>query len=433
MKKVFLIILFLFTNIAFFSFSYGLSTLPKYAYLRYDDNQKEVVILQQILNSDPETKIAENGAGSPGHETWYFGKLTEDALKKFQEKYGLETTGQINAKTWEKLNAYVIQKNNPKTTTTTTKTTSTKTEQATEEKNIYLDNKDTSTNSQEQIKSSLPATDYSPNSSTLLNDSFLNNILGKYSNLLSPSSYFNSPTTQPQTYSPYYQTSPAPQYFQQAPYQPAYTQPQANPYLGQYFSSQPTSGLSENNIYSKYFSNASPLQEYMQKIKTPTTSGDEINSGKISGKRGDIGQCQATMFAHATLAQGCKADSGDQQNNQRSASGVILSRTGVPAIPAVALPSGGSMGDAVEVKIIKTGQCKAFPLLDRGPAPRIVAAGKCIDLTGSAIDILKGRSPCKTVAGIGGGTDDGDQVQYAIIPGEKIKPGEVKDCKNLSN
>jgi hypothetical protein len=46
------------------------------------------------------------GVGSPGNENWYFGKLTETALKKFQEIYSLEPTGRIDYKTWKALNSY---------------------------------------------------------------------------------------------------------------------------------------------------------------------------------------------------------------------------------------------------------------------------------------------------------------------------------------
>ncbi len=68
-----------------------------------------VVLLQQILNRDPDTKIAENGAGSPGNETNYFGSATLRAVQKFQEKYGLAGTGDpgygyVGPKTRAKLN-----------------------------------------------------------------------------------------------------------------------------------------------------------------------------------------------------------------------------------------------------------------------------------------------------------------------------------------
>jgi len=56
---------------------------------------EEVVFLQQLLNSDPETKVAETGAGSPQNETPSFGPRTQLAVIKFQEKYSSEILAPI--------------------------------------------------------------------------------------------------------------------------------------------------------------------------------------------------------------------------------------------------------------------------------------------------------------------------------------------------
>ncbi len=55
----------------------------------------DVKRLQQLLNSDPDTRIADAGVGAPGNETEYFGSLTTKAIQKFQLKYGVAKPGDI--------------------------------------------------------------------------------------------------------------------------------------------------------------------------------------------------------------------------------------------------------------------------------------------------------------------------------------------------
>ncbi|MCX7589821.1 MAG: choice-of-anchor D domain-containing protein, partial [Patescibacteria group bacterium] len=81
--------------------------------LKYGSNDLEVKYLQMILNLDKETKLGDNGPGSFGNETTYFGLKTLNSIIKFQEKYKDEIlkplkltkgTGYVGPSTIKKLN-----------------------------------------------------------------------------------------------------------------------------------------------------------------------------------------------------------------------------------------------------------------------------------------------------------------------------------------
>jgi peptidoglycan hydrolase-like protein with peptidoglycan-binding domain len=82
--------------------------------LRIGQTSPDIKQLQILLNTDPATRIANSGVGSPGQETAYFGALTKAAVVRFQNKYRQEIlvpnglsvgTGLVGPSTRAKLNS----------------------------------------------------------------------------------------------------------------------------------------------------------------------------------------------------------------------------------------------------------------------------------------------------------------------------------------
>lgn len=79
---------------------YSVAPIPKDKVLKFDMNNADVKNMQLMLD----------GLGyKPGRTDGYFSKETEAALKSFQSAAGLSATGQVDAKTAEKLEADILK------------------------------------------------------------------------------------------------------------------------------------------------------------------------------------------------------------------------------------------------------------------------------------------------------------------------------------
>lgn len=85
--------------------------------LRIGDSGEDVRELQKILNSDDKTTVAQIGPGSRGEESNYFGRLTLNAVIRFQNLYKYEIvgnnpsfvgTGYVGPLTRKKLNSFTL-------------------------------------------------------------------------------------------------------------------------------------------------------------------------------------------------------------------------------------------------------------------------------------------------------------------------------------
>ena len=128
--------------VAFFAFmlilsSQSIQASTKFLFqkdLHYGQTSPDVIPLQQFLNTDAQTKVANIGPGSPGNESTFFGAKTASAVSRFQEKYSSDIlypvglnqgTGYVGARTRQKINQIIsetsarpVAVNTPQVTTT---------------------------------------------------------------------------------------------------------------------------------------------------------------------------------------------------------------------------------------------------------------------------------------------------------------------------
>jgi hypothetical protein len=135
--------------------------------LKLGDKDAEVILLQKTLNLDLDTQLSTSGSGSKGHETNYFGKATQNAVVRFQNKYSSEIlipanlnrgNGFVGHLTRNKINTIIlgiIEKQNQQIATSTL--TSTPTPSLTE-----LETIDTSSVSEKDNATSPVITNISP-------------------------------------------------------------------------------------------------------------------------------------------------------------------------------------------------------------------------------------------------------------------------------
>lgn len=126
-------VVYLFLSAALLVLSYGIpvsaqgGTSPMFATnVSLGSRGTQVILLQKMLNRDPDTRITNLGPGSPGNETTYFGPLTKAAVVRFQTKYADEVlvpaglsqgSGYVGFYTRMKLNALSTLASNHTTST----------------------------------------------------------------------------------------------------------------------------------------------------------------------------------------------------------------------------------------------------------------------------------------------------------------------------
>ncbi len=407
MKKITILLSFLF----WLNFTQALTPLPKNSYLRLGDNDRAVKILQVILNSDPDTQVSDDGPGSPGEENWYFGKMTENALKRFQEKNNLEVTGRIDFKTWKVLNNYVLGISeitphpslNKEGSNADTITIKNKIQTADEKRKSINEQNKKDFEEAKKLSTEKAATLKAEAAES--KKSYIQGLLDKYTGFFYTSKgdtekgVINSGQTAPTNQDTYSNN-----YSLQTPY--------LNPNTGVYSSSpntptsqpvlqpQATQAQPNQTPYSQLFGNQSPYASYSGNPYANTNAPEYyasqapfVNSGSPftvsrwggSGTGEGLGQVVTTVYGHTRSGGVDGLDNGVTACGQNSRLGgngskaISLKRSLRISIFGNVSKSGWC-GKEIEVTNPRTGRCGVYPLLEEGPQEQLQAA---MDMTGT--------------------------------------------------
>jgi len=389
MKKASLVLSFL----LFIDLSFALSPLPRNSYLRLGDNQREVKILQEILNSDPDTLVDKSGVGSPGKENWYFGVMTERALKRFQEKNNLEVTGRIDFKTWKKLNDFVT--GTPEITPQTNTDIQSKIQSA-DEKRISI-NEQNKKDFEESKKLAAEKKLSDTETKKVESKSYIQGLLDKYTGFFYTNKGDAEKDAQKNGLTTTTNTTPA-----QETYSNSYSSktPYLNPNTGIYssnptYAQQPqiqTPYAQQFGSQSPYSSGANPYSSmnapgYYASQAPFTNSGTPFTTSRWGGTgAGDgFGQVVTTVYGHMRNGGSDGLDNGVTACGQNSRLGgngskAISLKKSLRVSIFGNVPKSQWCGKEIEITNPRTGRCGVYPLLEEGPQEHLQAA---MDMTGT--------------------------------------------------
>lgn len=396
----------------------ALSQLPRNAFLQYNDNSRDVKTLQEILNSDPDTIITNEGAGSPGKENWFFGELTRQAVSRFQSIHNITVSGKVDLSTLKVLNQ--VASGQLKNNSSTSKTYG-EIEVPKEEENIYLNSE-----KNPHISVDNPQENTTTNPTEKISKTYLDSMLEKYTNYFSNNSEVNQRNNNPNV--PNNPNNPLTN-VPPNPYLNPFANPYLSPYANPYGKQNPTgnsggggrgfggggSGGGQQSIFQRLSSVLGGGQQgSQQNSPTPMYSANysgqtggplnknlkEAGDGWLSGPTTHFGtewsgardatpgsNCNAAMSSSINICSAATCivalpiaaqvyfwGTAEQKEKMRS----LIGRSAGAQVKALRWSYGKIKGSPIEIVNTTNGKCTVAPIWETGPGD---SEGGGIDLT----------------------------------------------------